>query len=341
MTCMKSFELAQPARCLAAASEAQSAFRTIYDKSVWVKKDKSSNQLLDAEAYYTQADPLEMARQRVSASGHGSDHGLATVASLRFLREVIRNYSVSSMIDVPCGDANWQFETQAVDTIDAYAGLDIVQRVVDFNRRRFSHHSNKVFEVWDFATCALPRLQRTKQNGTLPQPFELVHSRDVFQHMRASSALKAIHRVVASGARLFIATTFEPHASRAGGHPWRYPPQPHPRPHMPFALSKQPRGADASRSSTWSWPWASRMPGGRALQDRMEAAESPKVAEEGGFAQVNLGARPFVLPPPVRCVATHPTIEPDLTCLYVLTSSWKKEWRARQRRCGTACTPEL
>ena len=55
----------------------------------------------DPGYYYTK--PLD----RKSASGHGSDLGVATSESLRFLSDAIRQYNVTSMIDVPCGDANW------------------------------------------------------------------------------------------------------------------------------------------------------------------------------------------------------------------------------------------
>ena len=78
---------------------------------------------------------------------------------------------------------------------------------------------------------------------------------------------------------------------------------------------------------------------GRAHDIREEELrESPIVPVEGGFAHVDLSARPFVLPAPTKCVASHPSIEPDLTCLYVLSAEWKAEWRTRRTRCGPLCT---
>jgi hypothetical protein len=349
LTPLKSFSLAQSARCVP-LNERKAAFRDIYEKSTWVRDKDRATSTLSLENYYTQADPERTLRLRRSASGHGSDLGVATTRSLSFLREVIQNYSVRSMIDVPCGDANWQFESYVVDGIHAYAGLDIVPSVVDFNARRFAHHSNKRFAALDFAACELPRLRwMANASGPLAAPsealpFELVHSRDVFQHMRTSSALRAIHHVVNSGARLFIATTFARTAggvSRIAGRQ-REISVPHrqqarqPEFRQPYYLQGRPT------SSLGSWLFGGRS-GGRVLQEglREEERDSPVVPVEGGFAHVDLSARPFVLPAPAKCVASHPTIEPDLTCLYVLSAEWKAEWKARRTRCGRPCTNAL
>ena len=48
-----------------------------------------------------------------------------------------------------------------------------------------------------------------------------------------------------------------------------------------------------------------------------------------GFYLNDLSAPPFLFPPALRCVATHPELEPDLTCLYVMSDEWKEQWRAR------------
>jgi hypothetical protein len=68
-----------------------------------------------------------------SRSGGGSNLGVATATSLRFLADVIREFNVSSMIDAPCGDFNWQNHAWEVDSISAYLGLDIAASVVHQN----------------------------------------------------------------------------------------------------------------------------------------------------------------------------------------------------------------
>ena len=326
----KVFDL-QPANCDAVAGERVSAFRQIYETKAnpWIKEDGLKPLQLDS--YYTQSDPERLLPRRHSASGHGSDLGDATATSLAFLRHVIQNYSVDTMIDVPCGDVNWQLETRATDALSGYVGLDIVASVAAFNERRFAHHSNKRFAAWDFAQCPLPQLRNA--SGTFA--VDLVHSRDVFQHMRPASALRAIHHVVDSGARLFVATTFGPVGSRAAVLP-----PPTFAPQWPPIYRAPP--ARQSRQTTSRAKHRSIL-GRRAAEDGAAAAEigdSPTVLSEGGFAHVNLHARPFVLPPPQACVPSHPRIEPDLTCLYVLSAEWKLAWQRRRRRCGQACEPQ-
>lgn len=264
----------------------QQAFSKIYTAGTWLKDTGHFG--MELANYYTRGEePSRMGTWRRSFSGHGSDLGAATRVALAFLREAIRKHNVTTMLDVPCGDANWQFEAPETDSLAAYAGLDIAHSVVRFDELRFAHHVNKRFAAWDFAACALPRLrwEGTQGHGT-PLPFELVHSRDVFQHLSHAASLRALRHIVDSGARLLIATTF-----------------------------------------------------GKPPSNDMVSGERAKEApSDGGFAQTDLHAPPFVLPPPTRCVRTHPSIEPDYTCLYVLDRSWKATWRQRRKACGEVCS---
>jgi hypothetical protein len=46
----------------------------------------------------------------------------------------------------------------------------------------------------------------------------------------------------------------------------------------------------------------------------------------GFWFENNFDVAPFRLPAETRCVATHPSVEGDKTCLYVLTDDWKSQW---------------
>ena len=165
---------------------------------------------------------------RSSASGIGSDVGSNLTAShLRFISRQIERLRIRTMIDAPCGDVNWQMGSWAIDSLAAYVGLDIVQRVVDLDRLRFGHHSNKQFGRWDLAACPLPQIvwahDSTSGSG-LPgtsQPADLVLMRHVLQHMPLERATMALRHAVKSGASYLIATTFLPAGTggaRRGGH---------------------------------------------------------------------------------------------------------------------------
>jgi hypothetical protein len=179
-----------------------SAFNQIYKAGHW------GAQLGPVEAFYSNAEWPP--KQRLSASGPGSNRGDATEISLRVLNEAIVAFNVSSMIDLPCGDVNWIFDSWRTDSLALYLGLDIVQDVIEFDNMRFAHHSNKIFRHWDGATCRLPKYQLEPDKA--PRSFEMVHSRDVLQHLPLSLALEFLCNVFQSGAKVFVTTTY-PHNS--------------------------------------------------------------------------------------------------------------------------------
>ena len=155
---------------------------------------------------YFYADAQWPPPSRKSSSGSGSNLGRATSTSLAILNEAIAKYGVKSMIDVPCGDVNWIFDSYATDSLPLYLGLDITQDVINVNIKRFAHHSNKHFMYWDATNCSFPKF-RTEASAEL-QPFDLVHVRDVLQHLPLKNGLRYICNVLKSGARVFVTTTF-------------------------------------------------------------------------------------------------------------------------------------
>jgi hypothetical protein len=239
-------------------------FDKIYQKGSWGGKMKTP------EYYYGNGQfPPE---GRLSPSGRGSNLGYAVNVSIDFLRRTIRSYNITSMIDLPCGDANWIFDSWETDSLDAYIGLDIVTSVIALNQKRFEHHSNKLFELWDGTICALPKYYLNSGLNTEPNyyPVDLIHSRDVLQHLKLSKAMSFLCHIMNSGARVLITTTF------------------------PSASNKKIRS--------------------------------------GLFFHNNLDQPPFSMPRnESNCVFTHPDMEPDLTCVYDLTSDWVRPWV--QRKC--------
>ena len=118
------------------------------------------------------------------------------------------------MMDAPCGDANWQFDAWETDgLLRAYVGLDAVRPVVELDARRFCHHSNKRFVPWDLTACGnLPKLVLPvldgKGNASETVPVDMVHVRDVIQHMPLAKGLAALRNVARSEAKYLVATTF-------------------------------------------------------------------------------------------------------------------------------------
>jgi len=308
----KAFELS-PSRCrfraeltqqVAAKTEAIFEKRYFDKKIRWTGLDENGQTIdgahrSDPRYYYT--SPLS----RLSGSGTGSNLGIATSVSVMFLASVIADFKVETMIDAPCGDANWQFQAWEVDSIRAFVGLDIVHAVIDLNARRYAFHSNKIFSHWDFSRCPLPRIRwlarRDARDDAEARPavtgppvaVDLVHMRDVLQHLRSSSALRALHNVMSSGARLLVATTFP--SDRGAG-----------------------KGAAANATSP--------LGAGRRLQ-----ANNRKILE-GNFFAADLLRSPFNLPRPLRCEPTHPHLEADLTCVWRLDNTSRHAWLREHAR---------
>jgi len=227
----------------------ESTFKDIYEnKKIW---GGPLLQTVQPSYYYTYGEPERLSRP--SLSGGGSNIGLATTASLKFLQEVIVQHNITSVFDIPCGDVNWQFEAWEMDSLPVYVGADVVPNLIKLNKRRFRHHRNKHFVLWDFSVCNIPNY--VTQNEFLA--FDLIHARDVFQHMPLDRLIAAVDNIRASEARYLICTT---------------------------------------------WP---------------DSKVNVKI-EAGSTFRNNMEIAPFYLKP-LRCVDTHPTIEPDKTCLFELS----------------------
>eukprot|EP00956_Cyclotella_meneghiniana_P016227 scaffold25542_cov60-Cyclotella_meneghiniana.AAC.1 len=142
-------------------STSRGHFDEIYSKGLWGSK------LRDVSALYSEAAWPPNNTTKESASGHGSDLGYATQTSLRIIKDTIGKHSVKSMIDIPCGDANWMFDSYVTDSLPFYLGLDVANATIELNRMRFAHHKNKMFTFWDATACVLPRY---KHERSWPHP---------------------------------------------------------------------------------------------------------------------------------------------------------------------------
>lgn len=140
-----------------------------------------------------------------AGSGSGSDMGRATAQSLEFLRNVIPKYKIRTVVDAPCGDTTWIFHAWETESLAQYIGLDVVRAVIRLNSMRFAHHANKHFARWDFVACGIPQMQT---RGGAVVPVDMVHMRDVLQHLSVKSGMRAIKGVCAAGVRYLVTTTY-------------------------------------------------------------------------------------------------------------------------------------
>lgn len=203
------YTLTQPERCTPDA-DAAAAFDQIYTTGKWSRP--RSGGLYPIEHYYTYGraerftgNSADRRTGRDSMSGVGSKMGFQTFNSLLLLAKLIRAQNITTMLDVPCGDANWIFEARETDALEMYVGIDLAKSVINLNRERFAHHANKQFHVWDLGKCPIPQLA-TSDGST--KPFDLIHVRDVLQHMTLAQGGAAAHNLLKSGAKFIVATTY-------------------------------------------------------------------------------------------------------------------------------------
>ena len=89
-----------------------------------------------------------------SRSGIGSGSEINnTKAVVKALKDVIKNYNIRSIVDIPCGDFNWM-STISMKKIN-YIGLDIVKDVIDINNKHYKKNNINFF--WsDITSSELP-----------------------------------------------------------------------------------------------------------------------------------------------------------------------------------------
>ena len=123
-----------------------------------------------------------------------------TGVTREIVEKVIREYRVTSMIDVACGDFVWMpliLERLLEDF--HYIGADIVPALIDQHSKAYPQYE---FRLLDFVVDELPR-------------SDLIFCRDALQHLPVADSIRALENFSSSGAKYLLATT---HLRRFG---WR------------------------------------------------------------------------------------------------------------------------
>jgi hypothetical protein len=139
-----------------------------------------------------------------SVSGAGSDLKQTEEIS-RYLPQVISEYNIQSMLDIPCGDHFWM---NKLNLDIKYIGADIVSALIDKNKTQYKE-DNKSFICLDIIKDTLPDI-------------DLVFCRDCFIHFSYDDIFSAIDNIKKSGAKYLMTTTFPEKENRdiaTGG--WR------------------------------------------------------------------------------------------------------------------------
>ncbi len=128
---------------------------------------------------------------------HESQSGLgSSIAETKFVRKklpkLIKKLSITSMLDIPCGDLHWM---QHVDLGDCrYTGADVVPNLVARNQERFGSDRRQFVEL-DITRDELPDV-------------DLIFSRDCLIHFCNDTLAAATENIIASSATYLLASHF-------------------------------------------------------------------------------------------------------------------------------------
>lgn len=127
-------------------------------------------------------------------SGKGSDMA-ETVTVRTELGRWINKYNVSFLMDIPCGDANWQGSIPGIDAIK-YQGYDIALTAVEAARSKNVKHKSMQFDHLDL-TSAVP-----------PGKPDLIMLRDVIMHLPLKLGRDMLINAKKSGAKWLAVSSF-------------------------------------------------------------------------------------------------------------------------------------
>ena len=147
---------------------------------------------------FLSAPPLSLGARwgHHGAVGGGTDKHTHAEA-IRFLTSVIAEYKVRTILDVGCGQMEWQPLVGGIENI-TFIGIDSVREVVEQARGRFAARHPK----WSFY-----HIDITSPGVALPQ-VDLILARDVFLDLPVSAALSVVQNVNASRSRLLVTTSY-------------------------------------------------------------------------------------------------------------------------------------
>jgi len=128
---------------------------------------------------------------RTSRSGEGADL-VQTEVIRRELPNIVKEFSIQTFLDAPCGDWFWMREVRL--GVKNYIGVDIVEALIEKNMQHFGS-----------ADCSF--LCRNLAEDELPEA-DLVFCRDCFVHLKFEDIWKVIANFKRSNSKYLLTTTF-------------------------------------------------------------------------------------------------------------------------------------
>ncbi len=126
-----------------------------------------------------------------SVSGQGSDVNQTWIIA-RELLNIFKNFNISTMLDIPCGDFHWMKGVN-LNGID-YTGADIVEELIRKNGEKYAGER-----------VQFQHLSLIKDN--LPK-VDLIFCRDCLVHFSTADVFLALNNICNSNSAYLLTTTF-------------------------------------------------------------------------------------------------------------------------------------
>jgi len=107
------------------------------------------------------------------------------------LPELLEEYHIHSILDIPCGDFIWMKEVN-LDSI-SYIGADVVEKIIQINNEKYSKENRKFVKI-DILRDELPQV-------------DLIFCRDLFIHFSYRDIFTAIENIKKSGSKYLLTTS--------------------------------------------------------------------------------------------------------------------------------------
>lgn len=166
-----------------------SRFKGVIMKMKRMRTGKS----LDLSDHFTSVFNKNAWKSGESFSGVGSTLD-QTVTLRRAMKDVISKLGIKSLLDVPCGDANWMRAENFFDI--EYTGVDIVPQLITFNNELNEHPTRVSFLLGDFTSFDSNK------------SFDMVFCRDLFVHLNFTDILKCFESMIRTQSKYLAVTTF-------------------------------------------------------------------------------------------------------------------------------------
>jgi len=127
-----------------------------------------------------------------SISGVGSEIE-QTKALIPALNNLLFDFRITSVLDIPCGDFNWMKKVDLSNI--TYTGADIVEDLIENNKKQYGGRDDIEFLVINLITDSLPKC-------------DLIIVRDCFVHLSYNDISTAIKNIKSSGCKYLLTTTF-------------------------------------------------------------------------------------------------------------------------------------